>query len=76
MKTTVLNNMKLNKSSLYRVLGILVFILALGLSNELQAQPNNPTNPVPLDGGLSLLVAGGATLGYKKYKAMKNKETE
>lgn len=36
------------------------------------AQPNNPTNPVPLDGGLSLLVAGGAALGYKVFK--KNRE--
>lgn len=71
MKTTLLNYAKLNKTSIHRILGILVFILALGLSNELQAQPNNPTNPVPLDGGLSLLVAGGAALGYKQFRRMK-----
>ncbi len=35
------------------------------------AQPNNPTNPVPMDGGLSLLEAGCAALGYKVNKGKK-----
>ena len=30
------------------------------------AQPGNPTNPVPLDGGISLLIAAGAAYGAKK----------
>jgi len=53
---------------------MLVFVLAVGLVNELQAQPNNPTNPVPLDGGISLLVAGGAALAYRTYKKAKHTE--
>ena len=37
------------------------------------AQPGNPTNPVPLDGGISLLIAAGAAFGAKKiYDARKN----
>lgn len=48
---------------------LLAFLLVAGWA---VAQPNNPSNPVPLDGGLSLLIAGGAALGYKVYK--KNRE--
>lgn len=37
------------------------------------AQPGNPNNPVPLDGGISLLIAAGAAFGAKKiYDARKN----
>lgn len=36
------------------------------------AQPGNPANPVPLDGGISLLIAAGAAFGAKKiYDAKK-----
>ncbi len=46
-----------------------LFAIALVcFSLTVMAQPNNPGNPVPLDGGLSLLLAGGAALGYRVYK--------
>lgn len=32
------------------------------------AQPDNPNNPVPLDGGLGLLAAGGVALALRKLK--------
>jgi hypothetical protein len=36
------------------------------------AQPGNPNNPVPIDGGISLLIAAGAAFGAKKiYDARK-----
>jgi len=36
------------------------------------AQPGNPSNPVPIDGGISLLIAAGAAFGAKKiYDARK-----
>jgi len=43
------------------------------LNLGLIAQPANPNNPdlTPIDGGLSLLIAGGAAIGgahYRKYK--------
>jgi hypothetical protein len=52
-----------------------LFLLAIvfGSFYVAQAQPSNPINPVPLDGGLSLLIAGGAALGYKAYKNKKSK---
>ena len=39
------------------------------------AQPGNPTNPIPLDGGISLLIAAGAAFGAKKiYDARKSQD--
>jgi hypothetical protein len=39
---------------------------------EVFAQPANPSDPVPLDGGLTLLITAGAVYGakkaYDKYK--------
>ncbi len=48
------------------------FLLFIAFGLAVQAQPNNPSNPVPLDGGLSLLLAGGAALGYKVYRKRNN----
>lgn len=38
------------------------------------AQPNNPSNPVPLDGGVSLLAMGGSAYAAYRIKQKKNKE--
>lgn len=35
------------------------------------AQPQPPNNPVPLDGGISLLIAAGAAFGAKKVYDVK-----
>jgi hypothetical protein len=48
-------------------LAILLFIVTLTF-----AQPGNPNPPVPIDGGISLLIAAGAAFGAKKiYDARK-----
>ncbi len=47
--------------------GVMFTALCL-MTNPATSQPNNPTNPVPLDGGLSLLLAAGAGLGYRGYR--------
>ncbi len=36
------------------------------------AQPDPPGGPVPIDGGLGILLAAGAAYGIKKYKNQKN----
>jgi hypothetical protein len=50
----------------------LTFCLIAVSASELFAQPNNPSDPVPLDGGLTLLLTAGAVYGakkaYDKYK--------
>lgn len=50
-----------------------VFFIALfvGFAYVANAQPGNPTPPVPLDGGISLLVAAGAAYGVKRYRDSK-----
>jgi len=40
------------------------------------AQPNNPTNPVPLDGGLSLLAIGGSAYAAYRIRQKKNHQEE
>lgn len=45
-----------------------LLVAFVGLGYVANAQPGNPTPPVPLDGGISLLVAAGAAYGVKKYK--------
>lgn len=47
---------------------VILFGMFLGLGLVANAQPNNPNNPVPLDGGISLLVAAGAAYGVKKFR--------
>ncbi len=55
-----------------QIRGISAVLLTLALvvlnTTVLQAQPNNPGSPVPIDGGLGLLAAGGAALAYRKYR--------
>lgn len=51
---------------------IVLLYFFVTITSFAMSQPNNPSNPVPLDGGLSLLVAGGAALGYKIYKKSKD----
>lgn len=48
-------------------LNLLICLLAF-------AQPNNPTNPVPLDGGLSLIVLGGSAYAAYRIKQKKQKK--
>jgi hypothetical protein len=52
---------------------IVLYILFL-LPTFLHAQPGftDDTNDVPIDGGLSLLVAAGAGYGVKKLKQKRN----
>ncbi|WP_170266408.1 PID-CTERM protein-sorting domain-containing protein [Phaeocystidibacter luteus] len=49
---------------------VIVFFLA---GFAVMAQPGNPSTPAPIDGGISLLIAAGASLGAKKiYDKRKN----
>jgi len=59
---------------------LLRFVFVIGLiflSQAVMAQlpPNPPAEPVPIDGGLSILLAAGAALGGKKaWDARKKKQ--
>ena len=58
---------------------VLLLLMVLLLPALLMAQPlDGPGDPndVPIDGGLSLLLAAGAAYGVKKYRDNKKKGEE
>ncbi len=57
---------------------LLSFLLILASTSMLWSQPPPPANPaaVPVDGGLSLLLAAGAGLGVKKAWESRRKREE
>jgi hypothetical protein len=68
---------KLNNYTLLAGLGLMLgFILLPTIQVLAQGGPGNggptPTN-IPIDGGASLLVAGGVALGVKKLRNMRRK---
>lgn len=62
-----------------KTLLILVFtaVIVVATAALLQAQPSLPTGPsqAPIEGGLSLVAAAGATYAYKKMKKKKTHTT-
>jgi len=65
--------MKLN----IKTIATLCFIAALIIPSLTHAQPvfDDDVNDVPVDGGLSLLVAAGVGYGAKKLKEKRNKNS-
>jgi len=63
----------INIQQIQKVVGL--FILLLVITNIAHAQPSDPGSDVdaPVDGGLSLLIAGGVGYGIKKVKQLKSK---
>lgn len=54
---------------------ILILCLLILLIFPLMAQPTNPNNPVPVDGGLGLLAAAGLAYAASRLKKQgKSKE--
>ena len=46
-------------------------LLILLVPTLLMAQPDPPGGPVPIDGGLGILLAAGGAYGIKKYRENK-----
>ena len=69
----------INTSQVIRSIYLLIVILSL---TALAAHAQGPIDPgpdpdsAPIDGGLSLLVAGGVGYGIKKAREKKKKQTE
>ncbi len=59
----------INTAQLIKI--IYLFIVLFSISGLLHAQPPNNGDPdsAPIDGGLSLLIAGGVGYGVKKIRA-------
>ncbi|MEQ8909251.1 MAG: hypothetical protein RIC95_08665 [Vicingaceae bacterium] len=65
-----------------QILITLILSLFIGFSMELKAQPPDPVGgqgeppTIPIDGGLSLLLAAGVAYGGKKVHDMRKKDSE
>lgn len=63
------------KKQLKHFFPTLLFLMVLLIPTIVFAQPIDP-NDVPIDGGLSLLLAAGAAYGAKKYRDHKKNGQE
>ncbi len=69
------NFMKFNLTTAQIFKLLFVCVLLIGLVNNASAQPgfDDDVNDVPVDGGLSLLVAAGVGYGAKKIREKRKK---
>ncbi len=60
---------KINRNQLIKIIYLFMVILAITVI-KIYAQPSSPGGEVdaPIDGGLSLLIAGGVGYGVKKIR--------
>jgi len=61
------------KNNLKTVLAILYFIFVPFMLYAQAGPPGDDTVDTPLDGGVSLLIAGGVAYGMKKYYSKNNR---
>ena len=72
----IINN--INVSQIIKIIYLLIVILYLS-KYAVYAQPAAPGNDpdsAPIDGGLSLLIAGGVGYGVKKLREKRKKQQE
>jgi len=72
----VINN--INTHQLIKTIYLLIFLLSI-TALAAHAQPSDPggdPDSAPIDGGLSLLIAGGVGYGVKKLKEKRKKQQE
>ena len=63
--------------NIYKTVQVFMVIMALTCTTSLSAQPSfddDVEDGIPLDGGLSLLIASAAAYGIKKLRNKKNEE--
>jgi hypothetical protein len=67
--------MKFNLTTSQIIKIVFICILVVGLVNSASAQPvfDDDVNDVPVDGGLSLLIAAGVGYGAKKIREKRKK---
>lgn len=68
--------MKLNVTTAQICKLIMICVILVGLVNSAAAQPvfDDDVNDIPVDGGLSLLVAAGVGYGAKKIREKRNRK--
>ncbi|GMV78572.1 MAG: hypothetical protein AMXMBFR79_17030 [Chitinophagaceae bacterium] len=61
------------KTKLLRVTGVLVIIMLIAIPVMAQDNFPEPEDDIPIDGGITLLLAAGAGYGAKKLKEKRRK---
>lgn len=61
------------KTKLLRVIGVLAIIMLIALPVIAQDNFPEPEDDIPIDGGITLLLAAGAGYGAKKLKEKRRK---
>ncbi|MBX2931782.1 MAG: hypothetical protein KF781_07555 [Chitinophagaceae bacterium] len=64
------------KTKLYKLIGTLLLALVLSLPAIAQDEFDPPLDDIPVDGGLTLLLAAGVGYGAKKLRDNKKKQQQ
>lgn len=64
------------KKNILKTLGILSLIMVLSFPVKAQDDFDPPEDDIPIDGGISLLLAAGVGYGAKKLRDNKKKQQE
>jgi len=64
------------KSKLYKIIGIMSVIMILSLPVKAQDDFDPPEDDIPVDGGITLLLAAGVGYGAKKLRDNKKMKQE
>ena len=64
------------KTKLLRVAGVLAIVMLIAMPVMAQDDFGDPENDIPIDGGITLLLAAGAGYGAKKLRENRKKQQQ
>lgn len=64
------------KTKLLRVTGVLAIVMLIAMPVMAQDDFDEPENDIPIDGGITLLLAAGAGYGAKKLRDNRKKQQQ
>ncbi|MBX2932150.1 MAG: hypothetical protein KF781_09410 [Chitinophagaceae bacterium] len=64
------------KTKLFKLIGIMSLLMVLSLPVKAQDEFDPPLDDIPVDGGLTLLLAAGVGYGAKKLRDNRKKQQE
>jgi len=68
-----IKNKIIMKAKFLRVTGVLVIIMLIAIPAMAQDDFDNPNDDIPIDGGITLLLAAGVGYGAKKAREKRRK---
>lgn len=71
-----MKKLSIMKTKLYKLIGIMSLLMVLSLPVKAQDDFDPPEDDIPVDGGLTLLLAAGVGYGAKKIRDNRKKQQE